>query len=233
MKDNVLKTKAFKLKGRLYTFTVISLLDNDVQCIDQQLSEVIAMAPKLLDRAPVVLDFSAIVNMNLNFTDLCQCLHSRGIIPVAIQGGDARIETLAMAQGLAVLNASSAHDKNLNVDSVIPTPVAPFINPSKLITTPVRSGQQVVNKGGDLIIIGTVSPGSELLSDGHIHIYGALRGRALAGIAGDRHARIFCHSLDAELVSIAGVYRLSDNMEPVAGPCQIFLQDDRIQIEPF
>ena len=232
MIDNMLKTQAFKLKGRLYTFTVLSLLDNNVNNIDQQLSEVISQAPRLLERAPVVLDFSALHDADINLQELCKCLQSRNIIPVAVNGGDARIETLALTQGLAVLNASAAHDKNLNMEPAAIEPVAPG-NTSKFITTPVRSGQQVVNKGGDLVIIGAVSPGSELLADGHIHVYGALRGRALAGIAGDRNARIFCQSLDAELVSIAGIYRLSDNMEPVAGPCQIFLQNDHINIEPF
>jgi septum site-determining protein MinC len=229
MIDNILKTQAFKLKGRLYTFTVLSFLDNEISNIEKQLIDVILQAPKLLDRAPVVLDFSALNQLELNLQDLCNCLLSRGIIPVAVQGGDARIETLALAQGLAVLNASATNDKSL-----IKEPVTQVItNTSKTFTTPVRSGQQLVNQDGDLIVIGSVSPGSELLASGSIHIYGSLRGRALAGISGDKNARIFCHSLNAELVAIAGVYRLSDNMEQLNGPCQIFLQDDHIQIEPF
>ncbi|MRB49474.1 septum site-determining protein MinC, partial [Bacillus thuringiensis] len=81
----------------------------------------------------------------------------------------------------------------------------------------------VVCKGGDLVITASVSHGAELLADGNIHVYGALRGRALAGISGDKQARIFCHSLEAELVSIAGFYRLSDAITPQPGPCQIFL----------
>jgi septum site-determining protein MinC len=88
-----------------------------------------------------------------------------------------------------------------------------------------------VSKGGDLVITASVSHGAELLADGNIHVYGALRGRALAGIAGDKNARIFCQSLEAELVSIAGFYRLSDAIEPIASPCQIFIHDERIQIE--
>jgi septum site-determining protein MinC len=95
----------------------------------------------------------------------------------------------------------------------------------------VRSGQQFVAKGGDLIVTSSVSHGAELLADGSIHIYGALRGRALAGLSGDVDARIFCHSLEAELVSIAGYYRLSDAIEPVNAPCQIFLVGEQIHIE--
>ena len=153
------------------------------------------------------------------------------MIPVAIQGGNPFIDTLAQAQGLAVLNASSSQDKPIIERSVEPahTPLAK----SKLVTSPVRSGQQIVAKGSDLIVTSAVSHGAELLADGSIHIYGALRGRALAGISGDQDARIFCQSLEAELVSIAGFYRLSDAIDSVNVPCQIYLQDEHIHIEPL
>ncbi len=97
----------------------------------------------------------------------------------------------------------------------------------------MRSGQQVVAKGADLIVTSSVSHGAELLADGNIHVYGTLRGRALAGISGDIEARIFCQSLDAELVSIAGFYRISDAIEPVNGPCQIYLANEHIVVEPL
>ena len=102
---------------------------------------------------------------------------------------------------------------------------------ARLHTAPVRSGQQIVAKGCDLIVTASVSHGSELLADGNIHIYGVLHGRALAGISGDKNARIFCHSFDAELVAIAGVYCLSDALTPHDSPCQIYLQDDRIVLD--
>lgn len=81
----------------------------------------------------------------------------------------------------------------------------------------------------------SIGSGAELLADGHIHVYGALRGRALAGVSGDREARIFCRSLEAELVSIAGYWRVRDDIpEALIGkPAQIFLDSDRIAIEPL
>ncbi|MBB5186391.1 septum site-determining protein MinC [Zhongshania antarctica] len=85
-------------------------------------------------------------------------------------------------------------------------------NPSKIITTPIRSGQQVYAPGGDLIIMAAVSAGAEVLADGNIHVYGALRGRALAGVKGDLSARIFCQSLEAELVSIAGTFKVDEDL---------------------
>ena len=84
--------------------------------------------------------------------------------------------------------------------------------PSKVITTPIRGGQQVYAQGGDLIVLAPVSAGAELLADGNIHVYGPMRGRALAGIKGDRTARIFCQQLGAELLSIAGQYKVAEDL---------------------
>lgn len=105
-------------------------------------------------------------------------------------------------------------------------------NPTKVITQPVRSGQQIYAKGCDLIILSTVSHGAEVLADGHIHIYGALRGRALAGILGNTQARIFCNSMEAELISIAGRYLVSEQLSDFNNlhGLHIFLEGDQLQI---
>lgn len=234
MTDNTLKSQAFKLKGRLFTFTVMHILNIDSVMFNHQLAEVVTKAPRLFDRTPVVLDCSDIDDETFDLQAICQSMREHSVIPVAIQGGSPRLETLAQCQGLAILNASSHQDKPLvgKTPDLEQLPAVETIK-TKLLTSPVRSGQQVVSKGGDLVITAAVSHGAELLADGNIHVYGALRGRALAGIAGDKQARIFCQSLDAELVSIAGFYRLSDAIESYSGPCQIFLQDDHIQIEPL
>ena len=163
--------------------------------------------------------------------DICEIISAYNLIPIGIQGGNTDLIEQAQAKGLPVLNASSTHDKE--IISNTKEPMATEIMPTKFITTPVRSGQQVVSKGGDLIVSAAVSAGAELLADGHIHVYGALRGRALAGISGDKTARIFCQSLEAELVSIAGFYRLSDAIQPCDQPCQIYLQGEHIIIEPL
>lgn len=240
MTDSVLKSQAFKLKARVFTFTVLQLLDTDLEKFSSQLEEMAAKTPKFFDNTPVVLDCSALNELPLALGDLCQIMRERHLIPVAVQGASPLIATLAQCHGLAVLHTSSTLDRPLAeakpVEESLPEPSAVLPNEplkNKLVTTPVRSGQQVVAKGGDLVITTPVSHGAELLADGNIHVYGALRGRALAGISGDRQARIFCHSLEAELVSIAGFYRLSDAIEPQAGPCQIYLQDEHIHIEPL
>ncbi len=104
---------------------------------------------------------------------------------------------------------------------------------NKVVRAPVRSGQMVVCERGDLTVIGSVASGSELVAGGNIHVYGPLRGRAMAGVHGDESARIFCQSLDAELVAIAGLYKTSETLEDAARnrATHIYLEDERLRME--
>ena len=123
-------------------------------------------------------------------------------------------------------NSANASDANTSESSAAPT---------MIITTPVRSGQQIYAKDADLIITSVVGHGAEVIADGNIHIYGTLKGRALAGARGNTQARIFCHELSPELISIAGTYWLNDDVLARAkgkkGPVQIFLKNDELQME--
>ena len=104
---------------------------------------------------------------------------------------------------------------------------------TRVIKHPIRSGQRVYAKGGDLILLAAVSTGAEVMADGNIHIYAPLRGRALAGVSGDTTARIFCHSLEAELVAVAGNYRVFENVIPeqiYKQSVQIFLDGEQLKI---
>ena len=233
MTDNLLKSQAFKLKGRLCTLTVLYILDADEAQFTTYLNEVISKAPRLFTNTPIVLDFSAVQSSSININNFCHLLREHSLIPVAVQSASFSLQTEALAAGLAVLGASSSQDRALTLEPLDSVGDLTDAIKTKLLTSQVRSGQQVVSKGGDLVIVSSVSHGAELLADGNIHVYGALRGRALAGIAGNKQSRIFCQSLDAELVSIAGFYRLRDSIEPPVGPCQIYLQDDHIQIDPL
>ncbi len=110
-----------------------------------------------------------------------------------------------------------------------------IVKQPQLLRRPVRSGQQVYARDTDLIIMGQVGPGAEVIADNHIHVYGPLRGRALCGVSGNTEARIFCQSLEAELVSVAGNYRVLESIpEDLRGkPAQIWLDDERLNIEPL
>lgn len=231
MNETLTKTQAFKLKGRLYTLTVIQLLSADEHLFKDFCAQTVHQAPKMFEGAPVVFDLTLVTQFEFDLSMICKIARSFGMVPVAIQGGSPLQVSLAQCQGLAVMNASSSQDKPY-VEQPLESASIAFAQ-SKLVTTPVRSGRQVVAKGSDLIVTSSVSHGAELLADGSIHIYGVLRGRALAGMSGDENARIFCQSLEAELVSIAGFYRLSDAIQPMPGPCQIYLVDQHIHIEPL
>ncbi len=110
-----------------------------------------------------------------------------------------------------------------------------IVKQPQLMRRPVRSGQQVYARDTDLIVMGQVGPGAEVIADNHIHIYGPLRGRALCGVTGNTEARIFCQSLEAELVSVAGNYRVLESIpEDLRGkPAQIWLDEERLNIEPL
>lgn len=226
------KLQTFKLKGRIYTFTVIQVQNPNPGLFAKELDSVISKAPKLFDHSPIVLDLSLITQENIELEALIDVLQAHQLYLVGLQGADVSLSTLALKKGIPLLHASSKADKAMLEYSPEETDTKE-ISRTKLVTTPIRSGQQAVSKGGDLVIAASVSPGAELLADGHIHVYGALRGRALAGMSGNIYARIFCQSLEAELVSIAGYYRLSDTMTDNSGPCQIYLQDEHICIDPI
>lgn len=232
MVDKQITSTSFKLKGRLYTLTVMQLLSTDLDAFATQLQQTITQAPKLFQHIPVVLDCAALGDEALDLQAFCDCLRDHQVVPVAIQGGNALLTTLAQCQGLATLSRSSMQDKPLEKPE---EPVITTVQPAqtKIHNTPVRSGQQIVARNADLVVIASVSPGAELLADGNIHVYGALRGRALAGMNGNTAARIFCQSLEAELIAINGIYRLNESMEALNSPCQIYLDEDRIVIEPL
>jgi septum site-determining protein MinC len=117
--------------------------------------------------------------------------------------------------------------------SAVKTKKPPLSSIPKLIKTAVRSGQQVVNPDGDLIIMGNVGQGAEVLAAGSIHIHGTLYGRALAGIQGDKNASISCQKLEAELFSIAGEYQVSEDMDAQhwQKTCYIKMQDHHLVLQ--
>ena len=138
-----------------------------------------------------------------------------GLVPVAVRGGTEEQAVSANVAGLPQLPASK---EQATPPEQKQEPVKQEAQPAKeggeniLVTTPIRSGQQVFAPKGDLIIVAPVSAGAEVLASGNIHVYGPLRGRALAGVNGDIQARIFCQSLEAELISIAGSYKVNEDL---------------------
>ncbi len=221
----------FELKGSLFTLTVFQLWHSDLDAIEHQLRRKIEQAPAFFQNIPVVIDLADLKGGTPDFAALSGLLRRHGLIPVGIRNARAAIQETAVLAGLPVLRDS----REAMPSKVAQPPPEPAPLRTRLHTQPIRSGQQIYAADGDLIVIGTVSVGAEVLADGHIHIYGALRGRALAGVRGNHQARIFCQSLEAQLVSIAGNYRVLDEPHETDKnqAQQIYLDGERLLIEPL
>ncbi len=222
----------FELKAGHFTLPNLRLLSANLDALDEQLLARVQQAPGFFRNTPVVIDLTRMAEHDgkIDFALLVGLMRGYGMVPVAVQGGSAQHQEMAQFLELAVLS---------NNKSAKPAPVASNQNPdyksvsAKLVTSPVRSGQRVYAAGRDLIILASVSSGAEVIADGNIHIYGALRGRALAGVKGNREARIFCQKLHAELVAVAGQYRVSEQLEAsrLGLPAQIRLSENKLLIE--
>jgi septum site-determining protein MinC len=174
--------------------------------------------------------------------ELIKLLKSCGLTPVAVRGAPEETHASILRAGLTI-DTLAPRELELPVEIALevvdvqePEPVAAQPAAATMIVEgPVRTGNRVYARGVDLIVMGSVSPGAEIIADGNVHVYGALRGRALAGASGNANARIFAMSLEAELVSIAGIYRTFDDGSAVAGkgPMQVRLQQERIEVTPL
>ena len=203
------------LKGSFFTLSVLKLLDPDLdRCLDA-LSAKIAQAPKFFEGAPLVVDIEAIAHTDVDFHQLRQGLQRLNLLPVALTGsGDLRQK--GRDAGWAHINNPGRQAATTQDKGRAPAPTAeaaPRPTGAMLIEQPVRSGQQIYARDSDLVVLGQVSNGAEVIADGSIHIYGTLRGRAIAGAKGDTKAKIFCHNLQPELIAICGTYWLSDALQ--------------------
>ncbi|HSP30402.1 MAG TPA: septum site-determining protein MinC [Halomonas sp.] len=210
----------FNLKGGMLTVTVIEVVRLDTGRFAKQLAEKKQQAPNFFSDTPVVISLEKLdAHMNLStLAGLLQVCKNHGLLPVALRGSE-NFRPLAQQSGLVLMPPGRGREKPAEVVAETPQAPEPAVEspinggvPNKIITQPIRSGQQVYAPGGDLVVLAPVSAGSELLADGNIHVYGPLRGRALAGVRGNTEARVFCQSLEAELVSIAGHYKTAEDL---------------------
>ncbi|MBA1272651.1 septum site-determining protein MinC [Stutzerimonas azotifigens] len=229
----------FQLKGSMLAITVLELADNDPERLDQQLARKVAQAPNFFSNTPLVLALDKLPQADERFdlAELMSVCRHHGLRTLAIRASHAAHIGAASALDLPVLPPSGARERKIDPHDGEPAkpaaPAEPVYRPSRVITAPIRGGQQIYAQGGDLIVLAPVSPGAELLADGNIHVYAPLRGRALAGIKGDVNARIFCQQLAAEMVSIAGQYKVAEDIrrDPLWGEAvRIGLSGDVLNI---
>ena len=202
-----------ELKGSSFTLSVVHIHNAQPEVIREALLEKIAQAPAFLKHAPVVLNVAGLSGP-VDWMALQQVVVSTGLRIVGISGcKDNELRQAIENAGIPLLTGGK--DKPRAVEKPPASePVVACVTKTRIIDTPVRSGQRVYAPNCDLVVTNHVSAGAELIADGNIHIYGVMRGRALAGASGEREAQIFCTALTAELVSIAGVYWLSEQIPP-------------------
>lgn len=225
----------------------------DVERLVDEMRDRVQRAPKLFARAAVVLDFGGLAQTPDLTTarSLIDGLRGAGVLPVALAYGTSETERLAEQLDLPLLAKFRAQYERVEGDAVpaaasAPAPAAteaprreastppatPVASPGLIQSAPVRSGQQVYADNRDLTVLTSVGAGAEVIADGSVHIYGPLRGRALAGAQGNEKARIFCREFHAELVAIAGHYKvLEDIPKDLRGKAvQAWLEDGQLNI---
>lgn len=215
----------FQFKMSFSPYLILEVLDDQLHGMASHLAAAVNRAPHIFKGSPVIIDVEKLKSLDaFNIENLKQWLITEGMVPIGWRGKHpesliSSLPWLSMGQAAAKENI---HQKPQEKSK------------TKLVTHPVRSGMQVHAEEGDLVVTAQVSSGAELIAAGYIHVYGALRGRALAGVHGDREARIFCRELDADLVAIAGYYLTKEEM-PAKGKessmMQIYLKDEQLQIE--
>ncbi|MDO7083827.1 septum site-determining protein MinC [Pseudocolwellia sp. AS88] len=225
-----------ELKGTNFTLSVIQIENNDLTLLDAQLKSKIAQAPQFFHCAPVVVDIKALETFT-DFVNLKQIIENNNFVLVGICGHSSAEQKKAVQEaGLAIVNKGSvqkiAKEPAKVVQQEVPTPIESTVIenvPTKVVKGQIRSGQQIYAKNTDLIIMGSVGNGAEVIADGNIHVYGTIRGRAIAGASGQSESKIFCQNLQAELVSIAGVYMLNEQLKEHANlPQCIQVEDQQI-----
>ncbi|GAA4899140.1 septum site-determining protein MinC [Ferrimonas pelagia] len=209
-------TPAIEFKGGSFTLSILKLVGQTVDQLEQQLKQHVQKAPKLFSQMPVILDLSGLQPPLMPLEQILTTVRGNDLKPMALIDACEGYQQQAQENALPCLRPN----RRANIQH----------SPLKVIDRPVRSGQQIYAQGGDLVVLAPVSNGAELVADGSIHVYGAMRGRAFAGATGNTDARIFCHDLQAELVAIAGHYHLSEHQDPThwQKPTMIQLEHGRI-----
>jgi len=243
-------------KGRMMTLTVLEIREADSDRIATQVAAQLKRSPGFFSRMPVLLSLPDVVP---DLARVCEILRQQDLIVVGVLDASEPVARAAGDAGLAMMKSpAGSNRRQSSADTArtsgaqserAPEPAGDAASdataatrdddsngrktPTRLVTRPVRSGQQIYARGGDLVIATSVSEGAEVLADGHIHIYGALRGRALAGASGDGEARIFCRRFEPDLVAIAGCYKVADAMDEGVRcqAVQVSLDNDNLHIE--
>lgn len=216
----------FEIKSANLPLVALLLKSTDLAALADELKARFADIPDFFDNDPLVVDLTPLGGQGeVDFGELLHLLRGYRVMPVAVRGGSEEQRKAAALKGLALANElrviaprEGLRQAQPERGAAPPERVQPAVRPEPVegprhalvVDKPLRSGQQVYARGRDLVVMSMVNAGAEVIADGHIHVYAPLRGKAIAGAKGNTDARIFALSLEAELLSIAGVYRTSE-----------------------
>ncbi|MDT8364065.1 MAG: septum site-determining protein MinC [Nitrosomonas sp.] len=235
------QSSVLELKSSTFFAPVLVLYSNEIYLIAETLQEKISGAPDFFNDSAVLLDLTELnlKGLPVDIEALVSTLRGLHIFPIGIRGGSEAQEKQASALSIPIDSGRSSgsvlferqNKSKPDIQSQAPVEVIKevFRATAMLVTQPVRSGQRIY-ANGDLVILAQVSAGAEIMAEGNIHVYNTLRGRALAGVQGDMAARLFCLDLQAELISVAGVYKTSEDLKDtvIKKPVQVFLQEQAL-----
>lgn len=226
---------ALEFKGRMLSINRAQVLDADTAAIKAQIEQFARRMPQAAKGMTLIIDSE----LEIDLAAMVHAMRSAGMQPLGVSDGV--LAEAARALGLAVVSkdtgktSAKSTESALSAETVKPVPVTAGAarKPARIVADPIRSGQQVYAEGSDLIVLTSVSPGAEVIADGCVHVYGKLSGRAIAGARGDETARVFCRKLEAELIAIAGIYAVADQIKdgPRGQAAQAYLQNGQLKIE--
>ena len=246
--------QCFQLKSASVSMTALELYFFEDTEFERTLRDKISQAPGFFKDIPLIISLEKYEGLSseLDFFKMIGTCRRHNIHVIGVRGGNDDQRRLARGASLALLPGGNQRDREISEpEAESASPIVTEQNkeqtgaprrteqaepvPARIVTQPVRSGQQVYAPDGDLIVLASVQAGAEVLAAGNVHVYGPLRGRALAGIHGAEHARVFCQSLEAELVSIAGHYKISEDLQDNGWKTavQIQLKDDLLVVTPL
>lgn len=217
------------MRGESHAFLTLTVADIPAGELAAGVAAQLRGAPGFFWRAPVILDFTPLpASAAPSVSAVVDLLRAMELVPAGFRASRAEIRRAALATGLGQVLSTDEEDRPLHDPFDMPPR-----RPTMIVTHPVRSGQKIYAAGSDLVILSSVSTGAEVLADGCIHVYGCLHGAAFAGVDGDQKARIFVKSMDAERVTIAGLYMngLEFSEEWIGQPAQILLADGYLRVE--
>ncbi len=218
------------LQAAIFTLLTLRVPFDYPETLPAFLDQHLAANPNFFINQPVVLDLAEATTLRAGsqVTHLVGILKHYKLYPVGVVAGTPEQQALFRGQNIPSLGSTVSNRRA--VDS---SGAKRQGSRTKIVNQPVRAGTQIYAQGGDLIVLSSVSPGAEVSADGHVHIYGTLRGRAVAGAMGDDGARIFCRGLEAELLCIAGNYLAAEHIDPALSkvPVQISLDGGRLIID--